>query len=56
MARVETPLTYASWITAVSAFSTALRGSRKDGKYEPVRSLGMRSSTFPARACQSRSR
>jgi hypothetical protein len=30
--RVETPCTYASWITASSAFSAARRGSRKAGK------------------------
>ncbi len=31
------------------------RGSKKPGKYEPLRSFGMRSSTVPARVCQSRS-
>jgi hypothetical protein len=30
--RVETPWMYASWITAVSAVSASLRGSRKNGK------------------------
>jgi hypothetical protein len=30
--RVETPWMYASWITAVSAFSAIRRGSRKPGK------------------------
>jgi hypothetical protein len=30
--RVEIPWTYASWITAVSAFSAMRRGSRKPGK------------------------
>lgn len=30
--RVEMPWTYASWITAISAFSAVLRGSRKAGK------------------------
>ena len=30
--RVETPWMYASWITAVSAFSAVRRGSRKAGK------------------------
>jgi hypothetical protein len=30
--RVETPWMYASWITAVSAFSVIRRGSRKLGK------------------------
>ena len=30
--RVETPAIQASWITATSAFSTGLRGSRKPGK------------------------
>ncbi len=29
---VETPPTQASWITATSAFSEVLRGSRKGGK------------------------
>src|ERR1700761_4040714 len=36
-------------MTAVSAFSARRRGSRKPGKYEPLRSLGIRSSTVPAR-------
>jgi hypothetical protein len=30
--RVEMPGTYASWITAVGAFSAMQRGSRKPGK------------------------
>ena len=30
--RVETPPIHASWITATSAFSEVLRGSRKPGK------------------------
>jgi hypothetical protein len=30
--RVEMPCTYASWITAVSAFSAMRRGSRNPGK------------------------
>ncbi|OIQ84797.1 hypothetical protein GALL_333870 [mine drainage metagenome] len=30
--RVEMPCTYASWITAVSAFSAVRRGSRNSGK------------------------
>jgi hypothetical protein len=54
--RVDTPWMQASWITAVSAFSAIRRGSRKPGKYDPRRSLGMRSSTVPARVSQSRSR
>jgi hypothetical protein len=41
--RVETPPIQASWMTATSAFSLVLRGSRKGGKYEPWRSFGMRS-------------
>ena len=54
--RVETPWTYASWITATSAFSAVRRGWRKEGKYDPLRSRGIRSSTVPARVSQSRSR
>ena len=30
--RVETPCTYASWMTAISALSAVRRGSRNDGK------------------------
>jgi hypothetical protein len=30
--RVDTPWTYASWITAAGAFSAARLGSRKAGK------------------------
>jgi len=43
-------------MTAVRAFSAIRRGSRKPGKSLPLRSLGMRNSTVPARAWQSRSR
>ncbi|WP_247355086.1 plasmid pRiA4b ORF-3 family protein [Bradyrhizobium sp. 160] len=35
-------------------FSAIRRGSKKPGKYEPLRSLGMRSSTVPARVSQVR--
>jgi hypothetical protein len=45
--RVDTPLTYASWTTATSACSLRRRGSRKPGKYDPERSLGMASSIDP---------
>ena len=44
------------WITAVSAFSTDRRGSRNEGKQEPVRGRGLRSATPPARVRRSRSR
>ena len=43
-------------MTAVGAFSAMRRGSGKPGKQEPFPSLGMRSSTVPARVSQSRSR
>ena len=36
-------------MTAVRAFSAVRRGSRKAGKYEPLRSLGMASSIRPTR-------
>ena len=39
--RVDTPPIQASWITVTSAFSAVLRSSRKGGKYEPWRSLGI---------------
>jgi hypothetical protein len=54
--RVETPLTNASITTDISACSERVRGSRKPGKYEPWRSLGMNSSRLPARVSQRRSR
>src|SRR3954467_3041741 len=54
--RVETPPTQASWITATSAFSAVLRGSRNGGKYEPCRSLGMRKLRGPSRVSKVRSR
>jgi len=38
--RVETSRTWASWITAVRAFSAIRRGSRKLGKYESLAQLG----------------
>jgi hypothetical protein len=41
--RVETPPIQASWITATSAFSLVFLGSRKGGKWDPWRSLGIRS-------------
>ena len=41
---------------AVSAFSAVRRGSRKEGKHDPLHSSGMRSSTVPALVSQSRSR
>ena len=39
--RVETPSIHAEQITAYRALSTRLRGWSRDGKNEPVRSLGM---------------
>ena len=54
--RVETPPIQASWITVTSAFSAVLRGSRKGGKYEPWRSLGMRRLNGPSRVSRLRSR
>jgi hypothetical protein len=54
--RVETPPIQASWTTATSAFSLTFRGSRKGGKYEPWRSLGMRSWSVPSRVSSARSR
>jgi hypothetical protein len=55
-ARVEIPCMEASWITAVSAFSAVRRGSRNEGRYEPLRSLGMARSIRPARVSHARSR
>ena len=46
--RVETPSIQAEQITAYRALSTLRRGWSRDGKNEPVRSLGMASSTSPA--------
>ena len=46
--RVETPSIHAEQITAYRALSTRLRGWSRDGKNDPVRSLGMASSTSPA--------
>ena len=46
--RVETPSIHAWQITAYRALSTRLRGWSRDGKNDPVRSLGMASSTSPA--------
>jgi hypothetical protein len=44
----ETPPIQASWITVTSAFSAVLRGFRNGGKYDPWRSLGMRSWSDPS--------
>lgn len=46
--RVETPSIHAWQITAYRALSTRLRGWSREGKNDPVRSLGMASSTSPA--------
>ena len=46
--RVETPSIHAEQITAYRALSTRLRGWSRDGKNDPVRSLGIASSTSPA--------
>ena len=54
--RVDTPFTYASCTTATSACSLRRRGSRKLGKYDPERNLGMASSIDPTRVSQARSR
>ena len=45
---METPSIHAWQITAYRALSTRLRGGSREGKNEPVRSLGMASSTSPA--------
>ena len=42
--------------TEASARSARRRCSRNDGKYDPVRSFGIASSTVPARVSQSRAR
>jgi hypothetical protein len=39
--RIDTPAIHASWMTAMSAFSEVLRGSRKGGKELPCRCLGI---------------
>ena len=46
--RVDTPSIHAWQITAYRALSTRRRGWSRDGKNDPVRSLGMASSTSPA--------
>ena len=46
--RVETPSIHAWQITAYRALSTLRRGWSREGKNDPVRSLGMASSTSPA--------
>ena len=46
--RVETPSIQAEQITAYRALSTLRRGWSREGKNDPVRSLGMASSTSPA--------
>ena len=55
--RVDTPLTYASWMTATRARSARRRGSAsQSGKYEPVRVLGIASSSAPMRESNGRTR
>ena len=54
--RVDTPWTNASMITAHRARSMRRRGSRREGKKLPWRSLGMASSTSPALVDSSRER
>ena len=46
--RVDTPSIHAWQITTYRALSTLRRGWSREGKNEPVRSLGMASSTSPA--------
>ena len=46
--RVDTPSIHAWQITAYRALSTLRRGWSRDGKNDPVRSLGMAGSTSPA--------
>ena len=46
--RVETPSIQAEQITAYRALSTLRRGWSREGKNDPVRSLGIASSTSPA--------
>ena len=55
-ARVETPLTYASWMVAAKVLTEVRRGSRKLGRQLPSRSLGMSSGIVPTRVSQSRRR
>ena len=46
--RVEVPVTYAAMSTPHNALSTRRRGSSSDGKNDPTRTFGMRSSMSPA--------
>lgn len=45
---VEVPVVYAVMITPHRALSTRRRGSSSDGKNDPTRTFGIRSSTSPA--------
>ena len=54
--RVETPAIHASWMTATSAFSTVFRGSRKPGKWAPLRIFGIFRFSVPNRVSRERSR
>ena len=45
---MDTPSIQAEQITAYRALSTRRRGWSREGKNDPVRSLGMASSTSPA--------
>ncbi len=54
--RVEVPCRYASMITANSDWSTRRRHSSSEGKNDPVRSLGIRSSRSPAVLASTRGR
>ncbi len=46
--RVDTPLTYASMITAYRAWSMRRRGSSSSGKNDPLRSFGIANARSPA--------
>jgi len=54
--RVETPPIHASWMTATSAFSEVLRGSRKPRKYLHCRGFGTFRFSVPRRVSRARSR
>ena len=54
--RVLTPGKYASITTANNAWSTRRRRSNSEGKNDPARSLGIRSSRSPAVVVSSRER
>ena len=54
--RVEVPVVYAVMITPHSALSTRRRGSSSDGKNDPTRTFGIRSSRSPVGVDNNRER